>query len=162
MCVRSKNNLSLVQQINEDDNAMNASSMTQNSAKQPTKINQHEKIAYGRLRVLTAPPTSVHDMAGATRSSNDAAFPTEIEGKFIILDGKKGSSNEDGHKANLNMAGSSVMGSSSVKRSNLKSYSGSTQRLSGGNRDNSVTQFALIDDENVSALQQVRASPTFY
>lgn len=36
---------------------------------------------------------------------------------------------------------------------------GSSQRLSGGNRDHSVTQFAVIDDENVSALQQVSVGP---
>jgi hypothetical protein len=51
---------------------------------------------------------------------------------------------------------------SSIRRSNLRlaSQNCPSQRISGGGsaatqRDNSVTQFAFIDDENVSALQQV-------
>jgi hypothetical protein len=50
---------------------------------------------------------------------------------------------------------------SSIRRSNLRlaSQNYPSQRISGGSAntraDNSVTQFAFIDDENVSALQQV-------
>lgn len=66
----------------------------------------------------------------------------------------------DGHcsRRNIASAGSATGGSSGAnRRSNLRTSSGcgSSQRLSGGNRDHSVTQFAVIDDENVSALQQV-------
>lgn len=66
----------------------------------------------------------------------------------------------DGHcsRRNIGSAGSGTGGSSGAnRRSNLRTSSGcgSSQRLSGGNRDHSVTQFAVIDDENVSALQQV-------
>lgn len=66
------------------------------------------------------------------------------------------------HGSRRIMGGSAISsaGTSGIttRRTNLRSSSGcgSTQRLSGGNRDHSVTQFALIDDENVSALQQVR------
>lgn len=66
------------------------------------------------------------------------------------------------HSSRRIVAGSAISsaGTSGIttRRTNLRSSSGcgSTQRLSGGNRDHSVTQFALIDDENVSALQQVR------
>lgn len=69
----------------------------------------------------------------------------------------------DGHcsRRNIGSAGSATGGSSGANRrsSNLRTSSGcgSSQRLSGGNRDHSVTQFAVIDDENVSALQQVCA-----
>lgn len=58
----------------------------------------------------------------------------------------------------MGSAGIATAGSSNTsRRSNLRTSSGcgSSQRLSGGNRDHSVTQFAVIDDENVSALQQV-------
>lgn len=64
-----------------------------------------------------------------------------------------------GHGSRRSASGGAIgiSGIGANRRSNLRSSSGcgSTQRLSGGNRDHSVTQFALIDDENVSALQQV-------
>ena len=45
----------------------------------------------------------------------------------------------------------------SARHSKLRPSSGSvaSQRISGGNRDHSITQFALMDDENISAMQQV-------
>lgn len=77
-----------------------------------------------------------------------------IEKKILI------SITADGHcsRRNIGSAGSATGGSSGAnRRSNLRTSSGcgSSQRLSGGNRDHSVTQYAVIDDENVSALQQV-------
>lgn len=67
-------------------------------------------------------------------------------------------------RRNIASAGSGTAGSSSNRRSNLRTSSGcgSSQRLSGGNRDHSVTQFAVIDDENVSALQQVSERDFFF
>lgn len=116
-----------------------------------------EKTNFGRVRVLTAPPTSVHELVGSgeTASSNDGHNP---------------------HQPQRRSASNTSCSGAGGRRSNLRpsSGSGSTQRLSSGggsgggggggsavisssgtNRDHSVTQFALIDDENVSALQQI-------
>lgn len=49
----------------------------------------------------------------------------------------------------------SITSSAVAKRLHIKSGSGS-HRYCVGTRDHSVTQFAVIDDENISALQQVR------
>lgn len=106
----------------------------------PAQIKQ-EKTTYGRLRVLTAPPTSVsnvHELAqdatGSPRDSDNLPFQYDVK----IVSGSECRKNQRRHRPN---SGSSV---------NL-------QRLnsSGTNRDHSITQFALIDDENVSALQQM-------
>lgn len=98
-----------------------------------------EKTTYGRLRVLTAPPTSVtnvHELAqdtGSPKESDNLPFQYDVK----IIGGTESKRNRR-HRPN---SGSSV---------NL-------QRLNsaGTNRDHSITQFALIDDENVSALQQM-------
>lgn len=100
-----------------------------------------EKTTYGRLRVLTAPPTSVtnvhelaQDSAGSPKESDNLPFQYDVK----IIGGTESRKNQRRHRPN---SGSSV---------NL-------QRLNsaGTNRDHSITQFALIDDENVSALQQM-------
>lgn len=80
-------------------------------------------------------------------------FRREVKGTDAVT-GAHGSRRIMGGSA-ISSAGTSGI---TTRRTNLRSSSGcgSTQRLSGGNRDHSVTQFALIDDENVSALQQVR------
>lgn len=126
-----------------------------------------EKSTYGRLRVLTAPPTSVHELI-----ASDTASPRDNDVSPFSFDANKTTSNEfRSHRnhPNVGSAGSTMLagggGSGTTsggsagggRRSNLRpsSGTGSTQRLSSGNRDHSVTQFALIDDENVSALQQV-------
>lgn len=90
---------------------------------------------------MTAPPTSVtnvHELAQeATGSARDTeASPFQYDVK--IVGSSEARKNQRRHRPN---SGSSV---------NL-------QRLnsSGTNRDHSITQFALIDDENVSALQQM-------
>lgn len=81
----------------------------------------------------------------------------------------KGADGATGVHSSRRMVGGSAISSAgtsgiTTRRTNLRSSSGcgSTQRLSGGNRDHSVTQFALIDDENVSALQQVRNGPSTF
>ena len=127
------------------------------------KSNQ-EKTTYGRLRVLTAPPTSVHEIGGGAalgaNTASETASPREMEGSPFCFDAKSGGTGNDGAggRRNVTSSGSTTpANASSGRRSNLRpsSGTGSTQRLSGGNRDHSVTQFAVIDDENVSALQQV-------
>ncbi|CAD7094145.1 unnamed protein product [Hermetia illucens] len=124
-----------------------------------------EKSTYGRLRVFTAPPTSVHELAGTTAETGS---PRETEGSPFSFDLNKMEFRNQRHSAGGGGSGSVGMNITGGRRSNLRpsSGSGSTHRLSssggdrgglsiGGNRDHSVTQFALIDDENVSALQQV-------
>lgn len=95
-----------------------------------------ERATYGRLRVLTAPPTSADVIGSAdTASPKDKDFmPFSFDGKIV---------HESRRSANRR------------SKSNLRPSSGSGTNLSSGtNRDHSITQFALMDDENVSALQQ--------
>lgn len=112
---------------------------------------------------MTAPPTSVHEIAGGIggvgTTGSEATSPRDNEAAAFMFDGKSGD-NPSGHGSRRSASGGGIIsasGASTNRRSNLRSSSGcgSTQRLSGGNRDHSVTQFALIDDDNVSALQQV-------
>ncbi|XP_037035357.1 tau-tubulin kinase homolog Asator isoform X3 [Bradysia coprophila] len=131
------------QMDNEVDNPYNE------NGSQPIKMTA-EKTTYGRLRVLTAPPTSVHEMA-----ASDTASPRENDGSPFSFD--KGAVVSLGGSDQQRRNVISSAGSTS-RRSNLRpsSGTGSTQRLSGcTTRDHSVTQCALIDDDNVSALQQV-------
>lgn len=116
---------------------------------QPIKMTA-EKTTYGRLRVLTAPPTSVHEMG-----ASETASPRENDGSPFSFD--KGAVVSLGGSDQQRRSVISSAGTTS-RRSNLRpsSGTGSTQRLSGcTTRDHSVTQCALIDDDNVSALQQV-------
>lgn len=106
------------------------------------KLNPSEKPPYGRLRVLTAPPTSVHDIAANIRT-------TSITGNNVHKE-----RDEKSNTANTkNIPQESLNYTALGKRSNIKGSSAIPQRCA--NRDNSVTQFAVIDDENISALQQV-------
>lgn len=144
-------------------------------------LKPQEKTTYGRLRVLTAPPTSVHELA--TVATSETASPRDNDVTPFSFDVQKNIDNTNrrivtggggGGGCNTSGGTGSIGGS---RRSNLRPSSGSSQRIgssigggggggsagggissigSGGvNRDHSVTQFALIDDENVSALQQV-------
>ncbi|XP_055317380.1 tau-tubulin kinase homolog Asator isoform X5 [Sitodiplosis mosellana] len=135
----------------------NESNQNQNQCNSPVKrrsISQiDEKTTYGRLRVLTAPPTITTAIAAASATGSETTSPRDAEALPFLF-------SADGHcsRRNIGSAGSATGGSSGAnRRSNLRTSSGcgSSQRLSGGNRDHSVTQFAVIDDENVSALQQV-------
>lgn len=145
-----------------------------------------EKTTYGRLRVLTAPPTSVHELAAGSSSvcgvvtvagttaaggASETASPRDAEGGgggspfSFDINTQKGTSSAETRRQIVSSGSNSGGGGggggagAAARRANLRpsSGTGSTQRLSGGggNRDHSVTQFALIDDENVSALQQV-------
>ncbi|GAB0091165.1 Asator [Sergentomyia squamirostris] len=97
-----------------------------NNENTPPTSKNTEKSNIGRLRVLTAPPTSVHDLGSCTETGT--SMPTTQQSRPTT--GKVGSGRRSG-----------------VYRS------GSNTRAA--QRDHSVTQFAVIDDENVSALQQV-------
>ncbi|CRK99849.1 CLUMA_CG013152, isoform A [Clunio marinus] len=124
----------------KSNNNNNNSNNNNNENVNPAQVKQ-EKTTYGRLRVLTAPPTSVanvhelaQDASGSPRDNDNQPFQYDVK----IVSSNEGRKNQRRHRPN---SGSSV---------NL-------QRLnsSGTNRDHSITQFALIDDENVSALQQM-------
>lgn len=105
---------------------------------------KQEKTTYGRLRVLTAPPTSVanvHELAqdntGSPRDSDNLPFQYDVK-----IVGGSGNENRKGQRRHRPNSGSSV----NLQR--LNSASATT-------RDHSITQFALIDDENCSALQNM-------
>ena len=111
----------------------------------PTQVK--EKTTYGRLRVLTAPPTSVtnvHELAqdatGSPRENENLPFQYDVK----IVGGSGAGGNEGGRK---NQRRHRPNSGSSVNLQRLNSTSAT--------RDHSITQFALIDDENVSALQNM-------
>lgn len=81
---------------------------------------------FARLRVVTAPPTCVQDLATASPSS---ATPGDAVSPRIIADVD------------------SVHSDTHFKRG--------ARRAARARADQSFTQFAVMDDENVSALQQV-------
>ncbi|XP_068153025.1 tau-tubulin kinase homolog Asator isoform X3 [Drosophila tropicalis] len=150
------------------------------------------KSTYGRLRVLTAPPMSVHDLTvaggsivnqgqhapesqdqetrtrvfeaitggnAATSGSTPKAAVTSSQrnqGVYGIV-GVPPANRRSATSTNLRPS-SSGMGSGSIQRINTTGTgtgTGSNTARSSVAGDHSVTQFALIDDENVSALQQV-------
>lgn len=80
--------------------------------------------------------------------------PRDMEGIPFLYD-IKGNEVASGNTSRRSACSNAAPGTS--RRSNLRTTSGgSTQRLnSSANRDHSLTQFAQIDDENISALQQV-------
>lgn len=103
---------------------------------------KQEKTTYGRLRVLTAPPTSVanvHELAqestGSPRDNENVPFQYDVK----IVGGNESRKGQRRHRPNSG---------SSVNLQRLNSASATT-------RDHSITQFALIDDENISALQNM-------
>ncbi|XP_046980296.1 tau-tubulin kinase homolog Asator isoform X1 [Schistocerca americana] len=118
----------------------------------------------GRVRVVTAPATCVQDLpppppplvqtAPELPSPRISAHPTtEPDGSYYAYDSAKG------------ILGSSPSTDREPLRERVKEHR-SRRFHSGGptsrppscrinNRDASITQFAVIDDDNVSALQQV-------
>jgi hypothetical protein len=111
-----------------------------------------EKTTYGRLRVLTAPPTSVtnvHELAqDATGSPRDNEnLPFQYDVKIVGGSGTAASGGGAGNEGRKNQRRHRPNSGSSVNLQRLNS--------SSATRDHSITQFALIDDENVSALQNM-------
>ncbi|XP_033237085.1 tau-tubulin kinase homolog Asator isoform X6 [Drosophila pseudoobscura] len=143
-----------------------------------------QKSTYGRLRVLTAPPMSVHDLTvGGAQSQHGDELSATYDQDALAFCGGGGSSaskvaicqrgqvfgmvgippvnRRSATSTNLRPS-SSGAGSNSIQRINSASAGAAGQSVTGNNTarssvtgDHSVTQFALIDDENVSALQQV-------
>ncbi|KAH8283410.1 hypothetical protein KR054_010834 [Drosophila jambulina] len=147
-----------------------------------------KSATFGRLRVLTAPPMSVHELTVSQQGSIDLPSIKQEQNAPLTTGNLANSGNSSSTKFALNLHGQMLnianmppVNRRSVTSTNLRpSSSGgggasgttsSIQRINsgstttgGGNtarstltgdRDHSVTQFALIDDENVSALQQV-------
>lgn len=157
------------------------------STDEPTK-----STTFGRLRVLTAPPMSVHELTVNQQGSADLpSMKNELNAPFTAGN-LTGSGNSSSSKFAINLHGqmfnitnmppvnrrsvtstnlrpsSSGGGAINTTNSMQRINSGGSTTTGGGNgasntarssltgdRDHSVTQFALIDDENVSALQQV-------
>lgn len=138
-----------------------------------------QKSTYGRLRVLAAPP--IQTQCGHEGSDFDAIFcgnDSSSTPKAVIcprdhIFGMTTTTATIPPAHRRSMTSTNLRPSSSGAGSATATGSVSTQRLSGGSgggvaavgsitaakssfaADHSVTQFALIDDENVSALQQV-------
>lgn len=89
--------------------------------------------------------------------TSEAGSQRDNEGTPVSFDTTKSNQINDTAKTNISRdtGNGSVAERSERRRPNLRpsSVTGSSQRLGSANRDNSVTQFALIDDDNVS--QQV-------
>ncbi|XP_016971222.2 tau-tubulin kinase homolog Asator isoform X2 [Drosophila rhopaloa] len=150
---------------------------------------EEQKSTFGRLRVLTAPPMSVHDLTaggGHSQQGSDLLIKQEANAQFSTstnagpVAGNSSSSKFaiNHHGQIFGMAGMPPVNRRSATSTNLRpsssgANSSSIQRINSGSTggggvgtgsntarssvagDHSVTQFALIDDENVSALQQV-------
>ncbi|XP_055373380.1 uncharacterized protein DDB_G0283357 isoform X2 [Condylostylus longicornis] len=151
------------------NNSQQQQQQQQQQQHQTINTNNKQEKSYGRLRMLTASQqqqqqsSGMQDMNVASETGsprdNDGPFSFDINNKSNDLRNhrNRADSNTIGSIGQISTGGGSSGGNSGVRRPNLRpsSATGSTQRLSGCNRDHSVTQFALIDDENVSALQQV-------
>ncbi|KAH8384913.1 hypothetical protein KR200_005658, partial [Drosophila serrata] len=176
--IKSGNAEKQTQKLNEKSNEIQ-----KRSTDEPIK-----SATFGRLRVLTAPPMSVHELTVNQQGSIDLPSVKQEQIAPFTAGNFSGSGNSSSSKFALNLHGQMFnianmppVNRRSITSTNLRpSSSGGTgttttpssiQRINsgstptgGGNtgrssltgdRDHSVTQFALIDDENVSALQQV-------
>lgn len=144
------------------------------------KKTDEQKSTFGRLRLLTAPPMSINELTVGEGHSQ----PNEKEQNLPTARTNTGVAGNTLSSKHINQHGQAIAmvsmppvnrrsvtstnlrpsssggGSSSIQRLNSASTCfgppvtmSNAARSSGG--DHSVTQFALIDDENVSALQQV-------
>ncbi|XP_017051372.1 tau-tubulin kinase homolog Asator isoform X2 [Drosophila ficusphila] len=145
------------------------------------------KSTFGRLRVLTAPPMSVHDFTagGVSLPGSDLSVKPEPHTQFSTsANAGPFAGNSSSSKFAMNQH-SQIFGmnvvppvnrrsatSTNLRPSSSGANTSSTQKIYSGSAgggvgtgsitarssvagDHSVTQYALIDDENVSALQQV-------
>ncbi|XP_017033624.1 tau-tubulin kinase homolog Asator isoform X5 [Drosophila kikkawai] len=177
------------QSLNKSGNAEKKESNTKSTEIQKRSTDEPIKSAtFGRLRVLTAPPMSVHELTVNQQASGDLSSMKQEQIAPFTAGNLAGSGNSSSSKFALNLHGqmfnianmppvnrrsvtstnlrpssSGGGGATTATNSMQRINSGSTTTGGGitarssltGDRDHSVTQFALIDDENVSALQQV-------
>ncbi|KQS21498.1 uncharacterized protein Dere_GG16446, isoform C [Drosophila erecta] len=159
--------------------------VTHEKTSEANRSAEEQKSTFGRLRVLTAPPMSVHDL---TAGGGHGQQVSDLSGKQDQCTASTNAAPIGGsssstkfctqHVQIFGMAAMPPINRRSATSTNLRpSSSGvntnSSQRINCGSTvsggvgtgsntarssvagDHSVTQFALIDDENVSALQQV-------
>ncbi|KAH8256473.1 hypothetical protein KR032_009427, partial [Drosophila birchii] len=175
--VRSGNTEKQIQkQLNEKSNEIQ-----KRSTDEPIK-----SATFGRLRVLTAPPMSVHELTAnqqgpidlpsmkqeqnvpftagnlaGSGTSSSSKFAINLHGQMFNIANMPPVNRRSVTSTNLRPSSSGGGGTTNTTTSSIQRInSGSTTTGGGrssftGDRDHSVTQFALIDDENVSALQQV-------
>lgn len=142
---------------------------------QTTDKSSDQRSTYGRLRVVTAPPSAQSAKGKLTTTSTglyslqDQDNPDHLDSsratKAVVCQQRVVQSNRrSATLTNLRPSSSGGTGGTAVSASTQRANSGGggtaigslTAKSSGtGTGDHSVTQFALIDDENVSALQQV-------
>lgn len=139
---------------------------------QTTDKSGDQRSTYGRLRVVTAPPSTQSAKGKLTTTSTglyslqDQDNPDHLDSsratKAVVCQQRVVQSNR--RSATLTNLRPSSSGGTAVSASTQRANSGGgvtaigslTAKSSGtATGDHSVTQFALIDDENVSALQQV-------
>ncbi|EDW99314.2 uncharacterized protein Dyak_GE14512, isoform C [Drosophila yakuba] len=164
--------------------AQRPGTVTHENTSEINRSAEEQKSTFGRLRVLTAPPMSVHDLTAggglgqqvSELSGKQDQFPAPTNAAPIggITPSTKFCSQ---HGQIFGMAAMPINRRSATSTNLRPSSSGvntnSSQRVNSGPTagggvgtgsntarssvagDHSVTQFALIDDENVSALQQV-------
>ncbi|KAJ9582731.1 hypothetical protein L9F63_022927, partial [Diploptera punctata] len=123
-----------------------------------TSTNQNQQqgrksgATFGRLRVVTAPATYDKEHITTPHDPNNPDLPSPRI--------REATTEPDGSYYSYEATKAGIIGSSPVteQRDPLKERGDSGRRPIScklNNRDASITQFAVIDDDNVSALQQV-------
>ncbi|KAH8272443.1 hypothetical protein KR044_002968, partial [Drosophila immigrans] len=119
-----------------------------------------QKSTYGRLRVLNVPPPTQVDVSGENMQF-DAIYGNDLIPKSAAICGISTATIPPANRRSATSTNlrpsSSTTGTGSISTQRLSSnvISSIAARSCAAAGDHSVTQFALIDDENVSALQQV-------
>nr|ABV82390.1 RE15683p [Drosophila melanogaster] len=154
--------------------------VTNDKTSEVNRSTEEQKSTFGRLRVLTAPPMSVHDLPSGGGHSHQVSDLSGKQDPYAATSnaapiGINSSSTKFGsqHGQIFGLAAMPPINRRSATSTNLRPSSSASQRINSGSTiggavgngsntarssvagDHSVTQFALIDDENVSALQQV-------
>ncbi|XP_033168033.1 tau-tubulin kinase homolog Asator isoform X1 [Drosophila mauritiana] len=154
--------------------------VTNDKTSEVNRSTEEQKSTFGRLRVLTAPPMSVHDLTTGGGHSQQVSDLTGKQDPYAATTnaapiGINSTSTKFGsqHGQIFGLAAMPPINRRSATSTNLRPSSSASQRVNSGSAigggvgngsntarssvagDHSVTQFALIDDENVSALQQV-------
>lgn len=154
--------------------------VTNDKTSEVNRSTEEQKSTFGRLRVLTAPPMSVHDLPSGGGHSHQVSDLSGKQDPYAATSNAapiviNSSSTKFGsqHGQIFGLAAMPPINRRSATSTNLRPSSSASQRINSGSTiggavgngsntarssvagDHSVTQFALIDDENVSALQQV-------
>lgn len=129
-----------------------------------------QRSTYGRLRVVTASPSTQSSKGKLITTTglyslqdqeNPDNYDSSRANKAVVCQRVVQSNRRSATLTNLRPSSSGAAGTALSATQRVNSGGGTaigslTAKSSGtGTGDHSVTQFALIDDENVSALQQV-------